>query len=189
MILVKTSLHKQSSRIRSESKGDAAALTNGIFESSHLEDPYRNQEWIGDFSSAPQTLDITFPEPRTIDKMLIFSMRADNDYCALLDYDLQYHDGKGWVTIQEVRTPCPATDRVVTGLPVANMWYMDTNFFAHAFKPVVIDKLRLVVHRTTFGLFADQEARDIRHKPQPPKLMLREIEIYSLGSDRSLAKP
>ena len=51
--------------------------------------PRRNPNaWSGTLPSTPQTLEIAFPHPRTVDRVLVFSVRADNPYCALLDYDL-----------------------------------------------------------------------------------------------------
>lgn len=157
---------------------DAAALTNGIFESNHYQDPNRNKQWVGDFPAGPQTLDLTFPHARTIGKVAIFAFWADNDSSALLDYDLLCKAENGWTTIQEVRTPCPETDLAKTSMTIANTWYHDTNFFVHEFAPVTTTVLRLVIRRTTFGFFADQKARDIRHKQQKAEVVLREIEVY-----------
>ncbi len=91
-------------RYSSRFEGDFQLLTNGIYEAPHPDNPHRIP-WSGDFAAAPQTLEIEFPHARTIDRLLIFSVRADNPFCTLLDYDLQYHDGSAWKTIQEVRDP------------------------------------------------------------------------------------
>jgi hypothetical protein len=111
--------------------------------------------------------------------MLVFSVRADNPYCALLDYDLQYLDGKRWKTIEEVRTPLPASDLVNTPQCRATTWYLDENFFVHRFRPVTTDRLRLVVRRTTHGFMTDELAvKAAGWSANSPHLMLREIEIY-----------
>ena len=84
--------------------GDYAILANGIYELPHPDNPHR-QPWSGDFGTGPQTLDIEFPHARTVDRVLVFGPGPTIPF-RLLDYDLQYHDGAGWKTIQEVRAPC-----------------------------------------------------------------------------------
>jgi hypothetical protein len=148
--------------------------------------------WIGDLpanaagQACAQTLEISLGQPRSVSKMLIRSVRADNAYSALLDYDLQYLDGGKWVTIEEVRTPQQPTDVVDNTETLVNTWYQDTNFFVHQFQPVTTSKLRLVVRRATYGFTQDESARDANKKTWgsnglETKLMLREIEIYGPG--------
>jgi hypothetical protein len=123
---------------------------------------------------------MAFDKPRAVSNVLIFSTRADNPHCALLDYDLEYHDGRDWVTIEKVRTPCPASDLVHTQDAQTNTWYNDYNFFVHRFRPVKTDRLRIVAHRSTFGFMPDEAAtRGAGWKANSSmNLALREIEIY-----------
>jgi hypothetical protein len=175
-------------------KGDAAWLNNGIVEVFHDGHPHGNtgnpKFWIGDLPVAasgqavPQTLEISFSQPRSINKMLIRSVRADNAFSAVLDYDLQYLDAGKWITLEEVRTPQAPTNTVDNAETIANSWYQDTNFFVHQFAPVTTDKLRLIVRRATYGFTADESAHNAMKKTwgsdsHGTKLMLREIEIYS----------
>lgn len=175
-------------------KGEAAWLNNGIVEVFHDGHPHGNtgnpKFWIGDLPVSasgqvvPQTLAISFAQPRLVSKMLIRSVRADNQFSALLDYDLQYLDAGKWVTLEEVRTPQSATDLVENTETIVNTWYQDTNFFIHQFAPVTTDKLRLVVRRATYGFTSDETAHNAMKKTwggegHGTKLMLREIEIYS----------
>jgi hypothetical protein len=116
--------------------------------------------------------------------MLIRSVRADNAFSAVLDYDLQYLDAGKWITLEEVRTPQAPTNTVDNAETIANSWYQDTNFFVHQFAPVTTDKLRLIVRRATYGFTADESAHNAMKKTwgsdsHGTKLMLREIEIYS----------
>ncbi len=114
--------------------------------------------------------------------MLVFSVRADNPHCTLLDYDLQAFDGKNWVTIDRVRTPCPASDAVKLPNSAANGWYMDNNFTVHQFTPITTTKLRIVVLRVTYGQLPDSLANAAciaqNGWGNPNDLELREIEIY-----------
>ena len=159
-------------------KSDPSILANGVFEVTHAGNPW-GPYWTGELSAAPQTLDVTLPLPRKIDRVLLYSMRADNPHCALLDFDLQHHDGRKWVTLKEVRTPCPASDPVRTADSRANTWYMDQNFALAEFPPVVTRKLRIVARRSTLGFHPDAvAAKATGWQAGPPTLALREIEIY-----------
>lgn len=157
---------------------DIKILTNGKLENTHSGDP-NGRHWAGAFATSPQTLDITFPQKRTIDRVAVFTIRADNPHSALLDYDLQYNDGQNWVTIAQQRAFCPPSDAAKTYLCEALTWYLDTNFFVNSFKPVTTDKLRIVALRTTRGYIADKAAEEaIKFKAASEKLELREIEVY-----------
>ena len=163
-------------------KGDFSLLTNGIMETVHAGHPNGGTDgkaiWTGDLPTVPQTLEIAFDPPQTVSRLLLFGVRADNQFCALLDYDLEYHDGKGWVTIHQVRTPLAESEAVETPLARSVSWDKDENFHVSEFKPVTTSRLRLVVRRTTFGFFPDDAARQAAGSDMPGKLMLREIEIY-----------
>jgi len=142
-------------------KSPSSILTDGIFQDNYPDAPL-GADWRGEytgkaFKDKPQTLDITFPKPREIQKVLIYGVRADNPFSAILDYDLQYFSGGKWVTIEEVRTPCPPTDLVETYLRQKDIqWYQDNNFFVHQLKrPITTDKLRMLVLRVTHGADAD----------------------------------
>ena len=172
-------------------------LTDGLFQGNYTTAAPWGPDWRGTYSGrvfneTPQTLDISFGQQHTIEKLLIYSAHADNSYSTLLDYDLQYHGNSGWVTIDKVRTPCPPSD-IVNSFAMDRkmvMWYQDNNFFVHQFeKPINTDKLRLVVRRITRGCVSDMIAEDAlnvwasrpandRWTASSAWLQLREIEIY-----------
>jgi hypothetical protein len=159
-------------------KGDNSLLTNGIFESHHEGDK-NPAVWTGDLNKSPQVLEITFAQEQTINRVLLFSERADNPYCALLDYDLEYQAGSDWVTLQRVRTPCPPSNPAITTDCKVDTWYLDQNFFVNEFAPVQTRELRLVVYRTTHGFQVDDTAvQATGWSANTPHLMLREVEIY-----------
>ena len=123
---------------------------------------------------------MTFPGKRKVERVVVFGVRADNQYCALLDYDLQYHDGKDWVTIDAARAPCPPSDPVPTFTVKSTTWYLDHNFFVHQFAPVETKQLRLLVRRITRGCRVDMIGENsVNHRASDCKLALREIEIYA----------
>jgi hypothetical protein len=127
---------------------------------------------------------MAFSGKRKIERVVVYGVRADNQYCALLDYDLQYHDGKDWVTIDAVRTPCPPSDLVSTFTVKSTTWYMDHNFTVHQFAPIETKKLRLLVRRITRGCRVDMIGENsVNHRASDCKLALREIEIYGPAPD------
>jgi hypothetical protein len=168
--------------------GDLALLNNGVLETIHAGHPNGGTDgkriWQGqlplaaDGSIEPQTLELAWSKPQSVDKVILWGLRADNTFCALLDYDLQYHDGKDWVTLEKVRAAFAPTEAVETSLSTANTWLLDDNLHVHQFKPVTTDRLRLVVRRTTWGFVPDQRSR-AWGKTISPKLMLREVEVYA----------
>jgi hypothetical protein len=112
----------------------------------------------------------------------VYGSRASNPYSAILDYDVQYHDGQDWVTLEEVRAACPASDVLTSYLCVTNTWYLDNNFYVHQFaEPVTTDKLRLIIRRITIGFIADKVAVDaFDWNPSGHWLELREVEVYGV---------
>jgi len=175
------------------SESDPALLTDGIMQVWHGGNPW-GSPWKGGypgttFNESPQTFDITFSSPRKIGALAIFGARADNPHSALLDYDVQYHNGRDWVTLEEVRAACPPSDALKTLACETVTWYLDNNFYIHQFaKPVTTDKLRLVIRRITIGFMADIVAsRAAGYNPSGRWLGLREVEVYGVGPASSAA--
>jgi hypothetical protein len=157
-------------------------LVNGLLETHHSGDPLggtsKSPQFRGEIPSFPQTLDITFPTPRPISRMAIFSERGDNGFCALLDYDLQAWQNGAWKTLAEVRAPFPASTPAEAFHTTSLTWMGDPNRYFHQFAtPIITDKLRLIIRRTSFGFAPDDGVRGWSQILKP-QLMLKEIEIY-----------
>jgi len=165
---------------------DNGILTNGIIETFHAGHPNggtgNSPIWTGELNSGPQTLELTLKEPKSIGRAIITSVRADNAFCALLDYDLHAFDGANGVELEKVRTPCPKSDVCESSGSSTHTWYLDNNTFVHQFKAVNAAKLRLTVHRTTRGFIPDEFGKLWDNKLMPMKLMLREIEVFGPGN-------
>jgi len=168
------------------SESDPALLTDGIMQIWHGGNTW-GSPWKGSypgetFNESPQTFDITFSSPRKIGGLAIFGARADNPNSAILDYDVQYHDGQDWVTLEEVRAACPPSDVLKTYICKTTTWYLDNNFYVHQFaSPVTTDKLRLIIRRITIGFIADKVAVDtLGWNPSAKALELREVEVYGV---------
>jgi len=167
-------------------KSDFALLNNGVVETYHAGNPNGDTNgakiWTGDLpgdvASTPQTLEMRFEAPQTLETVVIRGVRADNAFCALLAYDLQWQDGETWKTIESVKRPMPPSEEARTADASRAIWMDDTNFFVHRFKPVTTSRLRLVVHDVTHGFVSDAVSRAWGNAI-PQKLMLREVELYA----------
>jgi hypothetical protein len=175
-----------------ESRGNMSLLNNGVTEVFHDNVAFGGTDggaiWTGGLTvgsngvPTPQALQMTFERPYDISKLLIRSVRADNQFSSLLDYDLEYWSSGRWQSLESMRTPMPASDWVTNAETLVNTWHADTNFFVHQFTPVTTDKIRLIPRRTTFGFSADAAAAAATQRTwgghREPSLMLREIEVY-----------
>jgi len=162
---------------------DVGLLQNGILESINAGDPNGDNSgtliWKGEIlkPGVPQNLDLLWASPHTFDTVFLHGVRADNPFCALLDYDLQVWQEGNWKTIAEVRTPLPPTDPVAVLGAKGVTWLKDNNFWVSRFSPVTTDRLRIVFLRATYGLAPDEISLDGRTIPSVP--MLREIEVFA----------
>ena len=162
-------------------EGDMAWLSNGIIENFHAGHPWGGTNgqfiWKGDLT-VPQTLTLSFDQPRTIHRMQVIGTDADNNFCALRDYDLEYSDGGKWVTIEKVFLPIPPSSAATTAGASANTWYLNNYFFVHEFAPVTTDKLRIRILRTTNGFLPDDRTK-AWDNVMPQVAMLREVRVFS----------
>jgi len=164
--------------------GNVATLQNGIYEGVNADDPHGMGTliWRGDLMvpGVPQTMDLTWDKPRTFNTVFLHGLRADNGYCALLDYDLLAWQNGAWKPIAQVKTPLPPSDSTICDDILVTTWLMDNNFWINHFDPVTTDKLRIVFHRTTYGFAADELAA--LHHAAVAIPMLNEIEVFGPSS-------
>lgn len=175
-------------------------INNGILETYCAGHPDGGTDgkkiWQGDWPTDPTakpTLEFAFRAPRRINAAMIIGVQADNNFCALLDYDLEAEIAGKWMKIAELRTPLTPTDIVDHGQNAGNNWYDGRHRFVHRFDPVEATKMRLVVHRTTQGFAADDAATTILKqtwggKGMPMKVMLREVEFYCATPEVSISR-
>ncbi len=88
---------------RMNSEGSFDSLVDGLFPAPHSDNPWGGQ-WYGNLDGTAQTLEIEFPVVRMVNRVAVYSVRADNPNCDLLDFDLQYEKDGKWVTLKKVRT-------------------------------------------------------------------------------------
>ncbi len=172
----------------SAAKGGDALLTNGVYETYHSGDPNGDTDgakiWSGDLPLdaggriIPQALEATFARAQPISSVIVRGVRGDNSFCALLDYDLDYFDGQAWKSIEHVRNELPPSEEAASADADHAIWMDDTNLYVHRFAPVLAQKIRLVARRASFGFIPDDRAKAWGNTI-PPKLMLREIEVFA----------
>lgn len=171
-------------------KGGFDLLTNGITETFHDGSPNGGpggeKIWTGDLpldsdgTIIPQTLETDLGSVQIIDKIIVRGVRGDNQFCTLLDYDLEYFDGQGWRNIDSVRTSLPPSETAATADATHAIWTDDTNVFVHRFQPIVARRIRMIARRASFGFLPDQsQGARAWGVTIPPKLMLREFEVYA----------
>jgi hypothetical protein len=167
-------------------KSDLSVLNNGIMETIHAGNPHGDTGhppiFSGDLPSTPQTLEMDLPAEETINRLLVFGMRADNQFCALLDFDVQAYKDDRWITVDRERTPLAATTAATSPQCTVDTWLADNNMFVCRFDPVKTGRIRIVALRTTLGFAPDElAAKAVRQawgNAHVPALMLKEIEAY-----------
>jgi hypothetical protein len=166
----------------STTKSPLGLLNNGVIETYNAGDPNGDTNgakiWQGDLPTAPQTLTMSFDRPQPVNKIIIRTPRADNNFTTLLDFDLEYSDGPAWKPLAQLHRPMPPSEEAVTADATHAIWMDDTNAFAFQFPTVTAQKFRLVARQTTRGFVPDDRARAWGNEI-PQKLMLREVELYA----------
>ncbi len=162
-------------------------LTDGILGTIHAGNPNGSTDkppiFDGELSAAPQTLSLKLSAPALVDSVVLWSMRADNAFCALLDFDLEGLVGGQWRSLAKVRTPCPPTELVRTPGCQATTWYGDQNAHWCRFAPVRCAELRVIARRATFGFVPDANSKAWGNTI-PSRLMLREVGVYGPANGR-----
>lgn len=147
----------------------------------------------------PQTLTWEFPAPLTVGNLILRGVEADNQFAALLDFDVQAFVDGAWQTVSQQRSPLSPSDAVRLknqgpadatsafdyGHSVYNFWL--------SWPPVTAHAMRLKVLRTSFGLTSDATAAQAWWRQwsggEPPRLMLSEIEMYAGQASLPPASP
>jgi len=175
--------------VEGKSDGDAANLTNGKLETIHADNPSGGTDGkavvrLLDFSpDKPASVSLEMPAPARFNAVIVRGLRADNQFSALLDFDLQARQGGAWKTVASYGSNVPPSVMGQNADATAITFYGDDNAWALRFPAVQSDALRLVVRRGTFGFAPDELARaQVVNKwgnANPQAASLREIEVYN----------
>jgi hypothetical protein len=154
-------------------------LNNGEMENWYYTQKPPAQPWMDDTPNFPAWVEVRFPKPTKVGRVIIYAPVPWQWQGTLVDYELQYDDNGKWVTIDHVNEPLK-TFKVVTPSTRTKVdsFFSDRHIFQHAFKPVTTAKLRILVHNTTFGGGATEDVAWAGGQTGPHHVMLREIEVY-----------
>ncbi len=156
-----------------------AKLTNGEFENWYYAQKLEAQPWMDDTKEFPCWVQLEFPKPTEIGRVIIFAPTPWQWQSTPVDYELQYDDAGKWVTIEHVTEPLKTFKVLSPALRTkVDSYFSDRHIFQHQFKPVTTSKIRMLVHNTTFGGGATEEVAKAGGQTGPHQLMLREIEVY-----------
>ena len=154
-------------------------LNNGEYENWYWAQNAAAQEWMDDTKELPAWVEFKLPTPTTVSRVVIFSCPPWQWRGTLVDYELQYEKDGQWVTLQHVEEPLktfgvysPSTRTTV------DSFFADRWIFEHSFAPVQTQKIRLLVHNTTFGGGATGIVPEAGGQTGPHHITLREVEIY-----------
>jgi len=158
---------------------DPSKIINGVLENWYWGQGLNDHPWMSNTSSFPAWVQITLPVPLRINHVVIYAGVPWQSDGSLLDYELQYDNAGTWVTLAHPQEPTNVVDFFT---PVvfctADSFYSDRSIFEHDFAPVTTQKIRLLVHDTTWGGGANSDIVTAGGQTGPHQITLREIELY-----------
>lgn len=137
----------------------------------------------GDDNIKPAVVTARWSAPQNVKTVLLKGIRADNQHCALLDYDIEAEVNGRWQTLASVKTPVPASELGGAMDTPLTSWSRDiADHVVQLAQPVAATAIRLTAKRATRGIIPDQFAiearRELKTHEEPMSLDLAEIEIY-----------
>jgi hypothetical protein len=155
-------------------------LVDGILQDWYYTQTPVARPWMD--NSAPGTtpwVEIDFPNPQTIDHVVVRAPSPWQWDGAPLDYLLQYDVNGQWVTLDHVQED-PKTLGVFSPElhTTVDSFYSERSIFTHSFAPVTTAKIRLLVNNETWGGGATQEVAQAGGQTGPHQLTLQEIQVY-----------
>jgi len=158
---------------------DIGKVINGTLENWYYNQGNGDHPWMGNDASLPGWVQITLPRPMIISHAVVYAGVPWQNDGSLLDYELQYDQNGSWVTLSHPVEPTNVVDFFTsTVFCTADSFYSDRDVFVHDFAPVTTQKIRLLVHNTTYGGAPTQDIVTAGGQPGPHQITLREIELY-----------
>ncbi|BCM92077.1 hypothetical protein IAD21_03956 [Abditibacteriota bacterium] len=174
--------------ITGKAENDPQNLTNGKLDTIHDGNPSGGTDGkqvvrLTEFSpTTPALVSLELGAPKRFDHVIVRGLRADNQFGALRDFDVQVRENGTWRTVATEKTDIPPTVMGTSADATAITFYGDDNAWIVSFAPVQSDAVRLVIRDATRGFEPDELAREQVAKAwgsaNPLAASLREIEIY-----------
>ncbi len=175
--------------ITRNAENDAQNLTNGKLDTIHDGNPLGGTDGkavvrLTDFSPAnPAIVTLELGAVKSFDHVIVRGLRADNQFGALRDFDVQVRQNGAWKTVATEKTDIPPTVMGASADATAITFYGDDNAWIASFGPTQGDALRLIIRDATRGFEPDELAREQVAKAwgnaNPLAASLREIEVYN----------
>ena len=161
---------------------DPAKIINGVLENWYWSQGPDDHPWMSNVTSFPATVQVTLPLPMSISHVVLYAGVPWQTDGSLLDYELQYDSGGQWVTISHVQeSPIVVPFFTPTVFTTVDSFYSDRCVFQHDFPAVTTQKMRLLVHDTTWGGGATKDIVQAGGQTGPHQITLREMELYGPG--------
>ena len=177
---------------------NVAALNDGLLQSIHYYEAGYNlppsdtsagtifrdlMAPAGDDAIKPAVVTARWQTPQNVKTILLKGIRADNQHCALLDYDIEAEVNGQWQTVARVKTPVPPSELGGAMETPLTSWSRDiADHLVNLPRPIAATAIRLSAKRATRGIIPDQFAIEARRQfnahEEPMSLDLAEIEIY-----------
>ena len=174
--------------VEGKAENDVQTLTNGTLETIHDGNPRGGTDGkaivkLSDFSPQnPALVTLELGAPKRFDRVVVRGLRADNQFGALRDFDVQVRQNGAWKTVGKGGTTIPPTVLGKSADASAITFYGDDNAWIVSFAPLESDAVRLVIRDATRGFEPDELAREQVVKTwggaNALAASLREIEVY-----------
>lgn len=160
-------------------------IHNGEYENWYWAQNAGAQEWMDDTQGFPAWVELRLPSPMRVGRVVVFCGVPWQWRGTLLDHELQYEKNGQWITLQRIQEPAktfgvysPSTRTTV------DSFFSDRWIFEHVFAPVTTQRIRLLVHDTTFGGGATGLVAEAGGQTGPHQITLREVEVYGPAGAR-----
>jgi len=168
--------------VRLASSGSGKGLgkiVNGHYENWYYRQQPGEEPWADDTGSFPAWVELQFPAPRKVSRVVLFSCPPWQNQSTLVQYELQADQGGRWATLARVKEPLKTFGvySCVTRTKV-DSFFADRWVFEHEFAPVTTGKIRLLVQEATWGGGATKIVGEAGGQTGEHRFMLRELEVY-----------
>ncbi len=163
---------------------DIGKIINGTLENWYWGQGTNDHPWMDNTPQGqPAWVQITLPAPALVNHVVVYAGVPWQNDGSLLDYELQYDNNGQWVTLSHVQEPANVVKAYTQGVhTTTDSFYSDRNIFTHTFPEVLTQKLRLLVHDTTWGGGANADIVAAGGQTGPHQIELREVEVYHSGA-------
>ena len=175
--------------VEGKADNDITKLTNGVIETIHDGNPLGGTDGkavvrLSGFSpEKPALVSLDLPAAARCNSIIVRGLRADNQFCALRDFDVQVRQNGDWKTVATYKSTYAPTVLAQNADATAITFYGDDNAYVLHFPAVQSDGVRLVVRSGTYGFEPDKLAYEqVFNKwggANTQGASLREIEVYN----------